>query len=791
MDKTDFHIQFFQTTGRNEWFALLSKGTESQPIDHLYQCFIENDSIRWNYQLPFLPKISGPIHAEPLDAHRFLMGTSDAPNPFFVLDTEKKNLSPFPLSSLNVSYILRDRDGNFWFSTEEGIYQCARAFFESYQLGIGNNDNLWNAIKDLQGSVWFSSYTHGFWRADAQGNLHRAKTMRNHKYFPVKEGYMESCMDNRGRVFQNCSQGLAVFDPQQGDPNRLDIIGDGVSLAVYHDTENGKTWFGGHTGGGSFLNVLDANGTVSAYLLDTRNIISISRDGNGKLRIGTFYGEAWLDEENGKIVSDTTQHAYDGVISMALDEKGILWKGTTHGLFTEDRQGNERHISDGVVNFVVHYKNRYMIYGVKDKLYLLDLPAYHRDSTVSIRSFGLYDGFDVLECGQNGASIDPDGYFWIAGGNRAIRFLPEQIMKIPPLQARAPYLAAIYNANKNSEWTKILIDANDLSGAIRLKNKDNYLRFDLLQASVTAPDQLIFRYQLKGYNEQWTTSRERSLIFQNLPFGKLCLEVQSSFDNGQEWSESVFSPQITIENPFLLTPPGLALIIAGILGLSVLLIYYTRKISIRKGEEMRKIDQMKHRAVQAKFIPHFTANVLNSISQLTSKNPDLAQKYISKFYDFSNQTLQNSDELCCTIREELIYSLRYLELEKLRFPEKLEYDVSVAPEVDIEKMIPTMILQTFCENALKHGLRPKEEGGKITMNVYSEAGYVVLAVEDTGVGREEAQKNSAKGTKEGLNIVQQQLDIFNKSQKKRAYFKIVDLFDDDGRASGTRLRFWK
>ncbi|MCL1932901.1 MAG: histidine kinase [Candidatus Azobacteroides sp.] len=778
MEKDDID---FRRTNRNEWFAILAKGTAR----YLYQCFIENDSLRWNNPMPIPDNELKCI--EHWDEHRFLAGfVVPVDDPVFILDPSSRSLSSFPLNTLMVNDIMVDRDGNAWFSTEEGIYQCSRAFFESYRLGFAHNDNIWGVIKDSPGNVWFSSYTYGLWRADAQGGLHKAKTVYNGKNYTVNYGYMSNCTDDRERIFQTTVRGIAVFDPKYGDPDRLDIYPTGASLVVYHDPENGNIWFGGDTALYRTLNVLHPNGELSSYPFGSKHIISISRDGNRKLRLGTFQGEARFDEENQSVVFDTVQRPYTGLISMALDEDGILWKATTDGLFAEDRRGNDRKIAAGsMIDFVIRYKNQYIIWGVKNNLYVLDLPAYHRDSTVRIRTFGIYDGFDLLECGQNGASIDPEGYVWVAGSDKAIRFLPEQIMKIPMLQARAPYLAAIYTSDKNTEWS--LTQANS---SIELPNEENYLRFDVLQASATAPDQLIFRYKLNGYNDQWTTSRDRSLIFQNLPFGKFRLELQSSFDGGAQWSESVFSSQITIRKPFLLTFPGLALIFSGIAIATVFLIYYTRKISIRKGEEARKIDQMKHRAVQAKFIPHFTGNVLNSIGYLISKNPDSARKYISKFSDFSNLTLRNSDQLYRTIQEELDYSCLYLELEKLRFEEKLEYNVSVAPEADTQKMIPTMVLQTFCENAIKHGLRPKPEGGKIAIRVEREGDYVVLSVEDNGIGREQARMSKTEGTKEGLNIVQQQLDLFNKNQSKKAHLQIVDLQDEAGQPSGTRFELY-
>jgi len=767
----------FKITKRNEWFANIDS--------YLYQCFIENDSLRWNRLMLNPPNELKCI--EHWDGLRFLGGFVIPQNdPIFILDVSSRSLSPFPLNTLMVNDILADRDGNVWFSSEEGIYQCSRTFFEYYQLNLGHNDNIWGVIKDSLGNVWFSSNTYGLWRVDAQGYLHRPKFVYDRKgYVGIEHGYMSNYADKQGRIFQLSDRGIAIFDPKYGDPDRVNNYSTGVSLFVYHDPENGNIWFGGNTEFYRTLNVLHPNGKLSTYPFGTKHIISISRDGNRKLRIGTWRGEAWFDEENQSVVFDTIQRPYAGVSSMALDEEGILWKGTTNGFFAEDRYGNDRKIADGKIYFVINYKNQYIIYGAKNDLYVLDLPAYHRDSTVSIRTFGIYEGFDLLECGQNGASIDPEGYVWVAGVNKAIRFLPEQIMKIPLLQARVPYLAAIYSANKKTEWSLV-----QTSPSIKLPNKENYLRFDILQASVSAPDQLIFRYKLKGYNNQWITSRDHSLIFQNLPFGKFRLELQSSFDNGKQWSESVFSPVITILKPFFLTFPGLLLIFSGIAIVAALLIYYTHKISIRKQEEARQIDQLKHKAVQAKFIPHFTRNVLNTISFYISKNPDSARKYISEFSDFSYMTLRNSDQLQLTIQEELDYSLLYLELEKLRFEEKLEYSVSVEPEVNTQKMMPTMVLQTFCENAIKHGLLPKEGGGKITIRVYQEKDYVVLTAEDNGIGREQARVNKTEGTKEGLNIVQQQLDIFNKNQSKKAFLQIVDLYDECRKPAGTRFELY-
>jgi hypothetical protein len=504
------------------------------------------------------------------------------------------------------------------------------------------------------------------------------------------------------------------------------------------------------------------------------------------LRIGAFGGEYRLDEATNIIVDDTVSRPYNSVVSMALDDWGTLWKGCVEGLFAEDREGHDRQITDCMVSFAVNYRNRYVIFGTDDQLHLFDLPAFHRDSTVRIRTFGYYDGFDVMECGQNGASIDRDGYVWVAGSDKAVRFMPDEIMNTPLLQPRPPFLAAIYKAGKSAEW----IPPTPAAPSIQLENEERHLRFDLLQASPSAPDKLIFRYRLNGNGDHWLTTRDRSVTFQNLPHGKYRFEVQSSVDDGLLWSESVFSPPLSIKPPFILSLPGLALLFTGFSFVIALCIYFTRKFIIRREKERHKLEHLQLLAIRAKFIPHFTGNVLNSINYLIQKKPQEAQQYLCDFADFSNMTLRNSDFVSRTVKEELNYVKLYLSFEKLRFDDRFAYDISVDDGVNMELSVPCMAIQTFCVNALKHGLANKPDEGRIDIRITLQNGYTVIAVEDDGIGRQKAQQLKTEGTGEGLKIVQQQIDLLNKNKPRKAYMQITDLHTPDGHPSGTRAEVW-
>jgi len=129
--------------------------------------------------------------------------------------------------------------------------------------------------------------------------------------------------------------------------------------------------------------------------------------------------------------------------------------------------------------------------------------------------------------------------------------------------------------------------------------------------------------------------------------------------------------------------------------------------------------------------------------------------------------------------------------EKLRFDKRLEYDITVESGVNLQLAIPCMVIQTLCENALKHGLSSKPEGGRITVHIYLKDNFTVVSVEDDGIGREMAQMLNTKGSGEGLKIIRQQIDILNKNKSQKTYMQIIDLHENNNQPVGTRIEIWR
>ena len=693
-------------------------------------------------------------------------------------------IAPLPVSTLIVNDAFLDRDNNLWLCTEEGVFNCYNLKFEAFTLGFGRNDFIWDIRKDIYGNIWTSSYGLGVWRTSPEYKTEKSRVFLNGK--PIRHDFvnMNGCEDALHRLYFTSNGGLMVYDPRKGNNTNLTLLEMRGSLAAFYDSLTNTVFSGDIKGSEYLLSAIDTDFNIKSYGFNLGHIISICRDANQRLRIGTFRGGAYLDEERGKIVVDTLPRPYKSIISMTLDKKGILWLAGMEGLYAEYKDGRQEKIQDGQYVFICNYRDRWLLFGgIDNQLHVLDLQEYHKEEHIVVRSFDHYNGYDALEGGQNGVYADRDGYVWTMGGDKVLKFRPDEIMKMHSSAPLKPFIGAIYSADKNLNWQLI---KDNTAG---LDSEDNNLRFDILQASISAPDKLKFRYRLNGYSDKWIETRENAIVFQNVPYKRFYIEVQSSIRNNV-WSDSVFSQAVEIRKPFLLSFWGLLLIgvsIIFILGLSMSLFY---RYWIRKKEKEHRVEQLRNRAVKSKYIPHFTGNVLNSINYLIEKDKDLAQRYISDFAGFNRQTMLNTEKLGRPLYDELKFTEQYLHLEKLRFEDRLEYSTVVAPNIDTSTVVPVMLLHTFCENAIKHGFRHKESTGHLKIEVYKKDENIVLAVEDDGIGRKRAKELKTAGTGEGLSIIEQQINFLNKYNKKKAHIQIADLADNKGEPLGTRFEFY-
>ncbi len=140
------------------------------------------------------------------------------------------------------------------------------------------------------------------------------------------------------------------------------------------------------------------------------------------------------------------------------------------------------------------------------------------------------------------------------------------------------------------------------------------------------------------------------------------------------------------------------------------------------------------RALRAQLEPHFLFNTLNAISTLVAEGKNAsAVTMISRLSDFLRLTLENVAATEIPVAEELDFVKRYLEIEQTRFGDRLRVIIDAEPET-MNALVPTLVLQPLVENAVKHGVFPREDGGSVGIAVARKNGMLELSVTDDGPG---------------------------------------------------------
>jgi tetratricopeptide (TPR) repeat protein len=228
------------------------------------------------------------------------------------------------------------------------------------------------------------------------------------------------------------------------------------------------------------------------------------------------------------------------------------------------------------------------------------------------------------------------------------------------------------------------------------------------------------------------------------------------------------------------------LIIYGLLAI-IAIILITSYFIYKNAQASKKANQLLAlKSLRGQMNPHFIFNALNSVNQFISQNDERsANKYLSEFSKLMRLVLENSQEDFISLqKEEEIISL-YVKLEHYRFRDKFEYTVTIDENLNKEIIqLPPMLIQPYIENAVWHGLRYKEEKGKLNLTFAQQNGHLQVIIADDGIGRKKSTQlktdNQKKHNSTGLKNIQERLQILNAVYKTTYTVHIEDLPADTG-----------
>jgi tetratricopeptide (TPR) repeat protein len=224
----------------------------------------------------------------------------------------------------------------------------------------------------------------------------------------------------------------------------------------------------------------------------------------------------------------------------------------------------------------------------------------------------------------------------------------------------------------------------------------------------------------------------------------------------------------------------------------VIAILIIRQSRIRAEQEKTNLQQ---KLFRMQMNPHFIFNSLSSIQGfIMVKDHKTAIRYLSKFSKLVRNILDYSVEDWVTLDKEISTIENYLELQKVRYDSKFDYKIEVDVSIEVETTsIPPMLIQPFVENSIEHGIKQIDKKGNIAIRFNINNQTLTLEIEDDGIGREKSKKllreRDPNHKSLATKLTQERITGINRKSKRKITMQIEDLKDENGKETGTLVRF--
>lgn len=337
---------------------------------------------------------------------------------------------------------------------------------------------------------------------------------------------------------------------------------------------------------------------------------------------------------------------------------------------------------------------------------------------------------------------------------------------------------------------------------IELSHDQNLLEFGYSLIEFWNKQGVNIEWKLDGLNMDWVELQQdqqdkfRTKFIPPLAPGKYTFRLRARVGE-ENWRKQEATLSIVIAPPFWKARWFWLMIIGSVAGIAMF--FYIRYVISRKQKEKEKaihekeLVELEAKALRAQMNPHFVFNSLNSIKSLINKNEnETAASYLTTFSKLIRSLFQNSDKREVSLKEELETCRLYTQLEKMRFGDKLEVVFDIDESIDLKDFkVPALILQPFIENAIWHGLMPKDRGGNLTISVKRSNGDIQCVVDDNGIGREQSKKlrpqYEATHQSKGIGLTQSRLELDKILNEREDAIFIIDKEGEDGQPEGTKV----
>ena len=577
---------------------------------------------------------------------------------------------------------------------------------------------------------------------------------------------------------------MAKHSPSDGE---MDKEGNFVSRKLMSNSR--KIFIKGMPDVYAFAN--DIPDPESVWIATSKGLIKLKK----KTFEITYLSERWDHE---KIIT-----------GMMVDEKGSIWFGTVdEGMGLYNPSLNKYFFYEGIsksnkgltINTFCRKSGNELFVAVADSLPAIFNMLDHSYSFISDSIFRLsknnttdikVNGFGILFVLKGGALFYSnyfEGSKIYAGVN----------------QDSTAYAPFIYDMRINQRPYFEIIKGKGLLpelNKIELKYNQNQLDFNYSLHEFWQQNFTQTEWKIDGLNMDWVAplpdpEKFKAKFIPPLQPGKYVFRVRAKVGD-EEWRKQEASLTIIITPPLWRTWWFWTIISTVLIGI-VIFVYRRHIFSVRKKERDRVIHEkelleLEAKALRAQMNPHFVFNSMNSIKSLINKNEnDAAANYLTTFSKLIRTLFQNSDKREVTLHEELETCKLFTELEKMRFGDKVQFVFDIDETIDLKDFkVPALIIQPFIENAIWHGLMPKETGGIVTISVRKNDGAVHCIIDDNGIGREKSKQSKpqyeASYQSMGIALTRSRLELDKLLNEREDSISIIDKKNESGASDGTKV----
>lgn len=378
----------------------------------------------------------------------------------------------------------------------------------------------------------------------------------------------------------------------------------------------------------------------------------------------------------------------------------------------------------------------------------------------TIDNFNVTTGLPTNQVNQVAVTGD---HIWFATSRGLVR----QRRRPEPVPMPAPLLQ------------KVLVNGMPylLRQQMRLPYDSSNIRVDWTALHFKSLARINYRYRLNpdGENEAWIRTSDPNVNFTKLPTGVYRLEIQAENDDGF-WSSSGIL-DLEIMPPWWATWWARSFLASVLIAAGVGIYLFRVGQLKRQNQIQRELYELERKALQAQMNPHFIFNCLNSILAFVRDGDQVnASNYLTKFAKLVRHNLLISREQEISLEEEVQILENYLDLEKLRFKDKFRYAIQIHPALNQETtFLPPMLVQPFVENCIKHAFEGKPYPGTIEIKFESDRSSLLIHVLDDGVGLHSNgnQQEYLAHKSVGIQLVKSRLKLLNQSSEDSS----VEIYD--------------